>query len=418
MTNSGPSIRLIAQILVVACFAGALTAASAAPRVTDKWALWSGPTVRLRGANIFQRRNYPELDHGFIGPGPFGPPYTQWDFDRLASLGANFVNLSVPGIYTENPPYTLDDAAQLNLDNLIEMASRANLYAVISFRTGPGRSEATFGYFPPDYTNEAVWSSQAAQDAWVEMWRATAIHYENNPVVIGYDLMVEPNSNETLFNEWDPTAFYAAHAGTLADWNQLHPRISAAIRSVDSETPILTGGMAYSSIDWLAYLATTTDAKTVYTVHYYEPHAYTHQDPPNLNLIYPGIFDPYGGGTPVMVDRNWLRNNLAQIDDFRSAHPGTAVAINEFGVKRWVPGAAAYITDLTSIFEEKGVAHAIWIWTDSYGEAQATDDFNFRNGPDPTRHIEVPGSALYAAVIADFARNTPPSRPRNRAVRH
>jgi len=43
---------------------------------TDKWALWTGPT-QLRGANIYQRRVYPELDGpDFYGPGPVGPPYT------------------------------------------------------------------------------------------------------------------------------------------------------------------------------------------------------------------------------------------------------------------------------------------------------------------------------------------------------
>nr|HID13007.1 hypothetical protein [Anaerolineae bacterium] len=43
----------------------------------DKWALWAGGT-KLRGANIYQRRVYPELDGPtFMGPGPVGPPYTQ-----------------------------------------------------------------------------------------------------------------------------------------------------------------------------------------------------------------------------------------------------------------------------------------------------------------------------------------------------
>ena len=64
---------------------------------TDKWALWvDGP--HLRGANIYQRRVYPELDGPeFLGPGPLGPPYTQEDLDRLSALGANYVNVSHPG---------------------------------------------------------------------------------------------------------------------------------------------------------------------------------------------------------------------------------------------------------------------------------------------------------------------------------
>ena len=42
----------------------------------DEWALWTG-TTQLRGANVFQRRVYPDLDGpDFFGPGPVGPPYT------------------------------------------------------------------------------------------------------------------------------------------------------------------------------------------------------------------------------------------------------------------------------------------------------------------------------------------------------
>ena len=75
---------------------------------SDKWMLWTGGT-HLRGANIYRRRVYPELDSPeFMGPGAVGPPYTQDDFDWLADLGANYVNLSHPGPFTEEPPYLPD----------------------------------------------------------------------------------------------------------------------------------------------------------------------------------------------------------------------------------------------------------------------------------------------------------------------
>ena len=60
----------------------------------DKWSLWvNGP--HLRGANIYQRRVYPNLDGPeFSGSGPLGPPHTPEDFDELAALGVNYVNIS------------------------------------------------------------------------------------------------------------------------------------------------------------------------------------------------------------------------------------------------------------------------------------------------------------------------------------
>ena len=71
-----------------------------AETVFDRWALWIEGT-RLRGANIYQRRVYPELDGpDFMGHRPVGPPYTQEGFDRLAALGANYVDISHPGLFT------------------------------------------------------------------------------------------------------------------------------------------------------------------------------------------------------------------------------------------------------------------------------------------------------------------------------
>ena len=186
---------------------------------TDKWALWTGPT-QLRGANVYQRRVYLELDGpDFFGPGPVGPPYTQADFDALAAMGANYVNISHPGLFTEAPPYTLDEGIQTNLDDLLGMIAQAHMFAVISFRTGPGRAEFSVccfgdGWFDEGYYNDSVWQDQAAQDAWVAMWRYTAGRYKDNPIVVGYDLMVEPNYNEVgsdatdPLDIWDPEEFH------------------------------------------------------------------------------------------------------------------------------------------------------------------------------------------------------------------
>ena len=107
----------------------------------DKWDLWRGPTC-LRGANIWQKRVKPD---DAMGPGPVGPPYSQQDLDRLAAWGANYVNVSYPGVFSEKPEYRFDDGVFQNLVGLIDKAQRAGLFVVVAFRTGPGRNEAVFG---------------------------------------------------------------------------------------------------------------------------------------------------------------------------------------------------------------------------------------------------------------------------------
>jgi len=385
----------------------------------DKWALWTGGT-QLRGANIYQRHVYPELDDtDFMGPGPVGPPYVQEDFDDLAALGANYVNVSHPGLFTETPPYILDEDVQDNLDSLLDLIEEAGMFAVISFRTGPGRSEFTFlledlgDWFDASYLNDSMWQDRAAQDAWVEMWRYAAARYRDNPIVVGYDLMVEPNSNEVgshalndALDIWDPEAFYSEYAGTLYDWNQLYPRITSAIREIDVNTPILIGGNGYSAVDWLPYLELTGDPRTIYMVHQYRPMQYTHQDRNVLDCSYPGLCDVDWDWEDEWFDRAWLESLLSTVDDFVAAHE-VPVSANEFGLYRWEPGADEYMDDLMDLFELRSMNHALWVWDPDWGTWTTENDaFNFRHGSDPHNHADVESSDLMDVIIDYWERNT------------
>jgi len=379
--------------------------------VIDKWDLWVGGP-HLRGANIYQRRVYPELDGPeFMGPGPVGPPYTQEDFDRLAAMGANYVNISHPGLFTETPPYTVDQGTQNNLDNLLDMIARADMFAVISFRTGPGRAEFSVcclgdDWFDESYLNDSVWQDQAAQDAWTAMWRYTSERYRGHPIIVGYDLMVEPNANEVWLDIWEPEEFYSDYGGTLYDWNQLHPRITAAIREVDPDTPILIGAMSYSAVEWLPYLQLTGDPRTVYAVHQYAPVQYTHQWRDSQEFTYPGVFDTDWDGEDDQFNRAWLEDLLSTVDDFAAKH-GVPVAVNEFGPVRWVPGAAEFMDDQMDLFEQRSMNYALWSWDPSWEPwTEEVDAFNFRHGPDPDHHTDVASNDLIDVIVKYWRRNT------------
>lgn len=394
----------------------ALPVPSDAPAGLDKWSLWANGT-QLRGANTWQRIVVPELDgEEFLGNGYIGPPYTQADFDKLAALGANYVNLSHPGLFTERPPYVLDEKAQANLDRMISMAAEADLFVVITFRTGPGRSDFTFyrdgagDWFDADLLIESVWSDPAAQDAWVEMWRYTAERYGANPVVVGYDLMCEPNSNDVALGFYEPEEFYPQYAGSVYDWNQFYPRIAAGIREVDSETPLLVSAMGWGAARWLPYLETMDDPRIVYTAHQYEPQSvYTHQQPPAVNA-YPGEFDLDWDGEPDPFDRAWLEGLLSTIADVQQER-GAPAAVNEFGVLRWVPNAAGFMRDEMTLFEELGINYALWVWDPDWTPwTENANGFNFRSGPDPENAAPMEND-LQDVILEFWARNT--VRPSN-----
>ena len=380
---------------------------------SDKFSLWVNGT-HLRGANIWQAVVIPDLDGlEFKGSGPYGPPFTQQDFNDLAALGANYVVISGPGLFSETPPYQVVPEAVANLDNLLAMIAKADMFATIAFRTGPGRSE--FGLCCEgesgfeSYYNDSMWHDQAAQDAWVEMWHFTAERYKDSPIVAGYKLMVEPNDNGLLLDIYDPEEFYPQYAGTLYDWNQLYPRIVAGIREVDSQTVILVSGMGWSAVNWVPYLQVLDDPRIVYVVHQYEPQdAYTHQE--KARNGYPGRFDVDDDGRKEDFNQAWLDDFLSPIDDFM-ADNNAPVAVDEFGVVRWVPGGAQFMDDQIGLFEARGLNYALWEWAPSYAPfADEVHDFNFRLGPDPANRESVEND-LQDVILRYWSKNV--LRPSN-----
>ena len=386
---------------------GRLSALSSSTTVTtssitvmDKYSLWTGGT-HLRGANIWQHRDYEGYYYDQFNGKIIGPEYTQNDFDTLAAMGANYVNISHPGLFPPDPdllhpPNNFDSVTQDNLDTLLEMIGKANMFAVISFRTGPGRSEFTFvreevgSFFDDNDLDESVWDDQLKQDAWAAMWLYTANRYKNSSIVVAYDLMVEPNS-EVIRSREDPVDFYNEYKDTLSDWNNFFPALINAIRSVDKNTPIMVGGQGYSSIEWLEYIDSVTDSKTILTFHQYEPYYYTHQ---YSNLTYPGNIDA------EWVDNDWLVTYLGQAD--RQDHP---LAVNEYGVMRYAPGADLYQRDSMNIFEQHGWNHALWNFHPaSFSEDDS--DFHFLLGSDPDNFVEVSNSDLIEVIEDNWTKNT------------
>jgi hypothetical protein len=409
----------VSRVLMLLAISVTIPCAGAAE--LDKWALWvDGP--HLRGANIMQRRVYPDLDGPtFFGPGPYGPPYIQRDFDWLATMGANYVNISHQGLFFDDAPYALDTDAQDNIDSVLEMIAAADMFAVISFRSGPGRStfslvaDGVNDWFEEHFLNDTLWSDPAARAAFVEMWRHTAERYRDHPAVVGYDLLVEPNSNDVgadylnaPLDIWEPDEFYAEYGGTLYDWNTLYPLVTQAIREVDQATPILIGGNAYSNVAWLEYVEPTGDPRTVYTAHQYEPQDdYTHvywDDPALEDLSYPGTLDTDYDGVPDAFDRAWLADWLSQLQDYMTVH-NAPVAVNEFGLMRWIPDGAAFIRDEMELFEELGVNYALWAWRSSWEPQREMDDFDIIRGPDAANHEDVETSALIEVVREFWSRN-------------
>ncbi len=363
---------------------------------TTKWDLWSSGQTRLRGADLHPCALFDEEDN--VCRVPIG----QQDVQDLRDMGANVINASYEGLFEQQPPYGLDAERQQEMDDLIAWAEDVGIYVVINARTGPGRNEAAIqvGLGLPTLTT--VWTDRSAHDAWIDMWRYMADRYADSPVVIGYDLMVEPHVNTWVDpnGALSPTAFQEQHAGTLADWNAFAQEITTAIREVDSETPIVIDSLSWASASWFPALRPTTDARTIYSPHFYDPDTYVSQESQSTDISYPSTV--VDAGERIEFNREWLATDMEPVVAFSRGHD-VPIYVGEFGAFRWVPGGAAFIADEVELFEESGWNYAYYVWR---GDVVGFDAFNAEFGSDSADTDAVAGNPLLGAYTAEWSRNT------------
>lgn len=132
--------------------------------------------------------------------------------------------------------------------------------------------------------------------------------------------------------------------------------VVAEIREIDPATPVITESLAYYY---------PPEMNVIYSLHPYQPHALTHcgTSLSSIHWSYPSYIDG------VWWDRRQMRVNLEPAIRFQQDHPNARIYIGEFSCIAWVPGAAEWIRDMISLFEEYG-----WDWTyHAFREWQAWD---------------------------------------------
>ena len=348
----------------------------------EKWLAWNRGTY-LRGANIWLKRKGHEIY----------PTYTPQDLGDLAARGANYVNISYPGIYNEkphrhSPKYGTEKDVLKGLHDLVTWASAKGLYVVIAFRTGPQSFEMRFDAKNPP--PEKLWSDADARREWANMWRETAKEFRGERAVVGYDLMVEPDTggNKTL-------------------WLDLAKTIIGAIREVDSATPILVEPADWGGVDALTaldplYLDPHGNLHIVYAAHQYVPTAYTQQTEGDWEYdCGPRMKDKKGRPKPeqyVAYSAGYaaeLEGVYRRLGAWRDEKK-VPVAVNEFGVIRWAggykdgkpaPDAHRFMEDQLKLIEGLGLNYAVWKWDPA--ECMGDDDYNFRHGQFFEKHTDV-----------------------------
>lgn len=361
------------QLLAVVALMLAPTHVEQRSKAMDPLALWQ--QGKLRGANAY----FP----------PEGPRFSEQEildaFKALRSWGANLVVVPLQGVYDPVPPYAFRLGALGWVDQYVAAAEAAGLFVCLTCRTGPGRADFDRSY--------EIYQQPEPQESYARMWRDVAENYRDRASVVGYSVMCEPHPDDSYL-EQGMTMAEAAEAmkGTFADWNALARKCTLAIREVDPEKPIIVGATAWSYPEAFAFLEPTGDARTVYAVHYYGPHSYSHQQP-DAGVVYPGPVPAHGGATQ-QLDREVIWAAFAPVREFRAKHH-VPIFAGEFGCMRWAPNQLEYLRDVMDLYESQGWSWAYWV-------LRGWDAMNLEMSTDPTdkqRYADTPQLQLFRSYF-------------------
>lgn len=199
--------------------------------------------------------------------------------------------------------------------------------------------------------NPPLWGSELRATAFVTAWRQLAERFKGAAAIAGYDLLNEPNP------PWSDGTVQSARS----EWRQLAQRTITAIRSADARVPIVFegvgGGQAIGLIDFQPFEA----AHVIYSIHFYTPHAITHQQvsPEWPDVIpYPVSDNALLKGTGAYPGPWNAQRLLLEVQDARKFQLNyrLPIFVGEFSCVRWAPGDSAvhYIRDCLAMFKAYG----------------------------------------------------------------
>lgn len=307
------------------------------------------------------------FDHIFEPWWEPGTPYGEEDHRRIAAaireeefalvseLGFTHVRLALGQTFLQDrsPPYALRPDMLALVDSALDLAAKHRLAVVLDMHQTP----------VPNLAGDS-----GELQAFRTLWRALAARYRAREQPIVFELLNEPRVEDS------------------AVWRSIVRMLIAEIRQEDPDRTIVITGGGWGTAEDLVALGDLNLPNLVYTFHFYEPQAFTHQGDrwsdrvlSRLRSIrYPldaaqirreafrarrdGLEDWPFEGWKAGGGKNELRRRLEPVFDL-GRREGLILYCGEFGVhKTYAPTAdrARWIADVRDLLEEHGVAWSLW----------------------------------------------------------
>ncbi|HUU09506.1 MAG TPA: cellulase family glycosylhydrolase [Phycisphaerae bacterium] len=275
------------------------------------------------------------------------------------------------------------EAELKKLDAAIPVCEEVGLVVVVDLHTGPGHWAE-----PP----RSLFTSRRMQDRFVEIWEQIARRYKDARCIWGYDLLNEPLEEGA--------------ADDTLDWQELAEKTARAIRKIDPRRCLIVEPAPWGGPDALKQFLPIDVPGVVYSVHMYNPFAFTHQGVFDLKqkaVRYPGEIDGR------MWDRAALEASLGPAIAFQKTY-GVHIYLGEFSAIRWAPDQSAcrYISDCIEIFEKHG-----WDWT--YHAFREWSGWSVEHGEDRADDAPTKEPTDRKKLLLEwFAKNTKPAWTKTR----
>jgi endoglucanase len=279
------------------------------------------------------------------------------DLGAIRALGFRVVRLAVDPQYLHRPgePGLLDPVVLADLDSAIDRLLTHDLAVIVT-----------------PFSHDRFLLEDSAQAAgFVRFWEALAGNLgTRDPERVFLEVV-----NEPVFSR-------------RADaWDETQRVLLAAMRRGAPRHTLIATGPFWSAIDGLVRVSPVRDPNIVYTFHFYDPHAFTHQGlswAPTAKLHglpYPADSSRCAAAVgrltdsgPVVEakrycaghwDRAMLGAALDRADQWGQAHR-VPVFAGEFGVACTAPkkDRLAWMRDTRVELERRGIGWALWGWDD------------------------------------------------------
>jgi len=301
--------------------------------------------------------------------GDGGKDPDKW-FGAAAEVGIEFIRLIPVNWDSQGRDFLLGDADNFKsiplqdlqkLKEILDVAHDYNMKVLLTMFSLPGARNRQDNEYKFDYR---LWKYQQYQQQALSFWKELAAQLKNHPAVVGYNPLNEPHParRDGFESDRDSVGFadwLNRHKNGTSDLNRFNRLIVKAIRSEDTETPIILDGWFHSSSCGLRYLTPVNDDAVLYAFHFYEPWIFTTYRVNKDRFSYP---DRMPGDTSEATSQ-WtladIHQRLKPVIEWASCYniPCSKIIVEEFGCDRRIPGAKEYLVDIINVFNE-----AKWHW--------------------------------------------------------